>query len=428
MRTGRLRPGAPLPPVRRLADDLGVSPATVAAAYRTLRQRGLVETAGRHGTRIRPRPAVGSRQDRRLPVPPGARDVSTGEPDPRLLPPLADAIHRLAGGDDADAIRHVGYERAGPVPELMTLARQRLGADGVALDDAALTVVGGALDGIERVLAAHLAPGTRVAVEDPAWANLLDLLAVLGLEPVPVDVDDDGPTAAGLSRALAAGVRAVLVTSRAQNPTGAVVSRSRATALRRLLREHPDLLVIEDDHAAELSELPLAPLAGATGSWAFIRSVSKPFGPDLRLAVLAGDETTVARVHGRMRLGTGWVSTVLQRLVVGLWQDPAVADLVDHARQVYAERRTALIGALAERGVAATGRSGINVWVPVADETSALARLRDAGWVAAPGSMYRLASPPGMRITISSLDLADVPVLADAVAAATSEQPARYGA
>jgi DNA-binding transcriptional MocR family regulator len=94
----------------------------------------------------------------------------------------------------------------------------------------------------------------------------------------------------------------------------------RALALRALLRG-TDVLVIEDDHAAELSPVPLHALAGAGRHWAFLRSVSKPYGPDLRLAVLAGDEATVARVAGRMRVGTGWVSSILQRSVVRLWTD-----------------------------------------------------------------------------------------------------------
>src|SRR5207248_9183987 len=140
----------------------------------------------------------------------------------------------------------------------------------------------------------HLRPGDRVAVEDPGWANLLDLIAALGLTPVPVPVDDDGPTEAGLGTALARGVQAVVVTTRAQNPTGAAVTRRRALALRALLRGYPQMLVVEDDHAAELSSVPAHPLAGATGSWAFVRSVSKPYGPDLRLAILAGDEATAA--------------------------------------------------------------------------------------------------------------------------------------
>ena len=151
-----------------------------------------------------------------------------------------------------------------------------------------------------------------------------------------------------------------------------------------------------------------------------MRSVSKPYGPDLRLAVLAGDPATVARVEGRMRVGAGWVSTILQRLVLALWQDDAVARRVDRARDVYAARREGLVAALAARGVPATGRTGINVWVPVPDETAAVTRLRDAGYAVSPGALHRLASPPGMRITVTPLDLAQLPRLADAVSAAVT--------
>jgi DNA-binding transcriptional MocR family regulator len=407
VRDGRLAPGDLLPSVRGLAGALGVSPATVAAAYRMLRGRGVVETAGRAGTRVRARPALQPRQARRLPAPPGVLDLSAGEPDPRLLPSLRAALHRLDGAP-------VGYTGSGPLPELLDLARQRL----KPVPAAVLTVTGGALDGIERALTAHLRPGDRVAVEDPGWANLLDLVAALGLTAVPVPVDDDGPTESGLRAALAGGVAAAIVTTRAQNPTGAAVTRRRSAALRALLKGHPGVLVIEDDHAAELSPVPLHPLAGATGSWAFVRSVSKPYGPDLRLAVVAGDEATVARVEGRMRVGAGWVSTMLQRLVIDLWRDPSVPALVRAAADSYAERREALLAALRSRGLVAHGRTGINVWVPVADETAALARLRDDGYAVSPGSLYRVAAPPGLRITVSPLDPAQVEPLAGAVARA----------
>jgi DNA-binding transcriptional MocR family regulator len=425
VRSGALASGTGLPPVRGLAERLGVSPATVAKAYQVLRQRGVVETAGRNGTRVRTRPAVaGPRAARRTPVPSGVRDLSTGEPDARLLPALGGALRRVA----AAAPRPVSYAAAGAVPELVELARQRLGADGVPVRDAELTVTAGTLDGIERLLTAHLRPGDRVAVEDPSWANLLDLVAALGLQPVGMPVDDDGPTPDGLRAALATGASAVVVTTRAQNPTGASVTRARAGALRRVLREFPEVLTVEDDHAAELADVPLACLAGATRSWAFLRSVSKPFGPDLRVAALAGDEATLARVVGRMRLGTGWVSTLLQRLVVELWQDPAVAAAVARAGQQYAERRLALLAALHARGVPARGRTGINVWVPVGDETSAVARLREAGYAVAPGSLYRLGTPPAIRITASSLAPREARPLADAVVRAVSAAVAAFAA
>ncbi|SCL33309.1 DNA-binding transcriptional regulator, MocR family, contains an aminotransferase domain [Micromonospora pallida] len=418
IRTGALPSDTALPSVRTLAATLAVSPATVARAYQELRQRGLVATAGRHGTRVRPRPPVATRRSARYPAPaPGVRDLSRGQPDLRLLPPLGRHLARLA--DEVGP--PTGYAKAGVLPELAEAARRRLTADGVPVDG--LTVTGGALDGIERLLAAHLRPGDPVAVEDPGWANLLDLVAALGLRPVAVPVDDDGPTEAGVRDALALGARALIVTSRAQNPTGAAVSADRAQALRTLLAGRSDLLLIEDDHAAELAPLPLHPLAGATPSWGFVRSVSKPYGPDLRLALLTGDETTVARVAGRMSVGPGWVSTLLQRLVLALWADPSTTELVAGAGENYQRRRTALIAALAGHDVIAHGRSGINVWLPVPDETGVVTALRDAGWAVAPGALFRLGAPPGVRLTVSPLDDAEIPALAEAVARAL--RPAR---
>jgi DNA-binding transcriptional MocR family regulator len=404
---GALTPGAALPPVRELAAQLGVNPNTVAAAYRVLRDRGVVETAGRRGTRVRERPATTPRSLRGPLVPHGARDLSTGNPDPARLPITNAALPQR----DTPVL----YGQPAISPELAERARADLGRDGVPAEHVAVT--SGALDGIERVLTAHLRPGDRVAVEDPGWANLLDLLAALGLTPEPVRVDDDGPRLDHVTRVLNRGARALIVTSRAQNPTGAALSAQRATALRDLLTERAgDLLVVEDDHCAAICGAALHPIAGCTRRWAFVRSAAKAYGPDLRLAVLAGDHRTIERVHGRLRLGPGWVSHLLQDVAVGLWRDEAASRLVQAAETAYARTRAGLLAALAERGVAAHGRSGLNVWVPVPDESTAIARLLAAGWAVAPGSRYRIRTAPGLRITISDLDAAEIAPLADAVA------------
>ena len=92
--TGALAPGAELPPIRELAAQLGVNANTAAAAYRLLRERGAVETAGRRGTRVRDRPATTPRSLRGLAVPAGVRDLSTGNPDPALLPIAAAQLPR----------------------------------------------------------------------------------------------------------------------------------------------------------------------------------------------------------------------------------------------------------------------------------------------------------------------------------------------
>lgn len=59
---GGLRPGERLPPVRRLAQDLGLAPGTVARAYRELEAAGVLETRGRAGTVVA---ATGDRTEQR---------------------------------------------------------------------------------------------------------------------------------------------------------------------------------------------------------------------------------------------------------------------------------------------------------------------------------------------------------------------------
>lgn len=418
MGSGDLTPGQLLPPMRELAERLGVNPNTVAAAYRTLRERGVIETAGRRGSRIRSKPATTGRDYIRVEVPEGVRNVADGNPDPALLPALAEAFAAAAGRSDRDPVM---YGEAAVEAELERLARADLDTDGVP--DGPVVVTSGSLDAIERVLAAHLKPGDAVAVEDPGWGSVFDLAPALGLRTVPVRVDDEGPVPDDVRRALEAGARALIVTDRAQNPTGAAVGAARARALRSVLKEHPDVLLVEDDHGHRIVDLPLHPLAGVTRDWAFVRSVAKAYGPDLRLAVLTGDPVTMDRVHGRQRLGPGWVSHLLQRAVVHLWANRAVD--VTAVAAAYGRRRDALIDALKQRGIEAYGRSGMNVWIPVPDETGAVARLLHAGWAVAPGARFRMSAPPGIRITVSTLTPDDIEPLADAVAYAVGPAPVR---
>ncbi|MET7790108.1 aminotransferase class I/II-fold pyridoxal phosphate-dependent enzyme [Streptomyces sp. NPDC005248] len=418
---GELVPGQALPPMRELAARLEVNPNTVAAAYRTLRERGVIETAGRRGSRVRLRPASTARGSLRVEAPPGVRDLGEGNPDPALLPSLDGA---LAAAARAYAKRPGMYGEARVDPELEALVRAALDADGVPAGPVA--IASGSLDAIERVLVAHLKPGDAVAVEDPGWGALLDLVPALGLRPVPIALDDEGPLPDEVERALNAGARALVVTDRAQNPTGAAIGAARAEELRCVLAGHRGVLLIEDDHGHAIVDLPLHPLAGATDRWAFVRSVAKAYGPDLRVAALTGDAVTVDRVLGRQQLGPGWVSRLLQRAVAHLLATGAVDS--DAVARAYGERRDALVQALMERGVEAHGRSGMNVWVPVSDETGAVARLLNAGWAVAPGARFRVSAPQGIRLTVSPLTAADIAPLADAVAAAAEPpRPMNYG-
>ena len=394
--TGALHPGQTLPTVRALAATLRVSPVTVATAYRQLRARGLVLADGRRGTRVRPRtPAPqplesGSART----APDAAFDLAAGNPDPALLPPLEPVLRTMTATTDL-------YGTGPVLPSLRALALDELAADGIAAGS--LAVVHGALDAVERLLREHLRPGDRIAVEDPTLPALLDLIAVSGFVAEPMAIDGEGPLPEALAGALARRVRAVIVTPRAQNPTGAAISSSRAALLTALLREWPDVLLIENDAASAIAGVSGVTLSAGAKKWAHVRSVSKFLGPDLRVAFVAGDALTMARVAARQAVGTRWVSHLLQQLTVSLWSDPSSGRRLARAADVYERRRTAAIEALTARGIVPTARSGFNLWIPVREETATVMALAQRGWAVAAGERFRLRSAPGIRVTTSAL-------------------------
>jgi DNA-binding transcriptional MocR family regulator len=411
---GRLGPGERLPTVRELATALAVSPATVAAAYKDLGQRGLISANRRRGTVVASQPPLRVRGAR--PVPAGTVDLASGNPDPAQLPPLGPALARI---DPA----HKLYGGPAELPRLAALARADFAADGVTGE---LAIVGGAMDGIERVLQAHLRAGDRVAVEDPCWPRIADLIRALGLRPEPVAVDQHGPVPGELARALERGARAVIVTPRGQNPAGAAVDPPRGRELREVLGQHWRVVLIEDDYVAAVAGAPYVPLHAASDRWVVIRSLSKVLGPDLRVAPMAGDPLTISRVEGRQLLGPGWVSHLLQQTAAELWDSVATRDMLAATAVRYAERRAALVDALARHGITAHGRSGLGVWVPLAEESTAVQQLAERGWAVSPGERFRFRTPPGIRITTTSLDPAAAADLAAAISEIITASPATY--
>ncbi|GAA5148815.1 aminotransferase class I/II-fold pyridoxal phosphate-dependent enzyme [Pseudonocardia eucalypti] len=392
---GRLAPGERLPTVRELAARLEVSPATVNAAYRALRNRGLVAGSGRAGTRV---VESGASASRRLaaPVGPGVRNLADGNPDPELLPPLRPACARLTG-------KHWLYGEGGRLPALLDWFRHNFERDGLVADH--LAVIGGAMDGAERALQAHLRPGDAIVVEDPGYGGVLDLVPALGLRPIAVPVDADGMRPDLLGRALEQRPDACILTPRAHNPTGAAFTERRAAELLEVLRGHDDLLVLEDDHAGAISGADPVTVVGRGDlrRWAVIRSLTKTLGPDIRIGGLSGDQLTVDRVIRRQQVGAGWVSHVLQELAATILTDPATPPLLAAARETYRERRQALADALQRHGIRVSGRSGFNAWIPTPAEGAVAQALLARGWAVRAGESFRTHSPPGLRVTFASL-------------------------
>lgn len=391
VRAGALRAGDRLPPIRTVAVELGLSPTTVSAAWSLLARSGTIRTDGRRGTTIADRQRPGSpRYQRALDRSAGFRiDLSTGVPDPDLLPDLAAAL-----GNTPVPAAPGSYLDDPVVPELAELLRTDWP---FPVDD--LTVVDGAMDGLDLVSRALLDVGDRVAVEDPGFPPLLDLLEASGAEVVGVPLDAAGMSPDALR---AAGrVRAIYLQPRAQNPTGVSLTARRAEELAAIARRS-DAVVVEDDSAGAVAATDPISL----GRWlpertVHVRSFAKSHGPDLRLAALSAPPDLAARVSALRQLGQGWTSRLLQRVLVTLLTDEASMRAVAHAREVYRTRRARLVAELAEHGLAVGGSDGINLWVPVGDETAAVALLASRGIGVAPGAPFaaRPGRPPHIRVT-----------------------------
>ncbi|MGH9137698.1 MAG: aminotransferase class I/II-fold pyridoxal phosphate-dependent enzyme [Acidimicrobiales bacterium] len=425
IRAGELPVGTRLPTVRVLARALGVSPTTVNEAWRSLAVAGAIETRGRNGSYVTA-DARGAEPIRfwRLAGAAGhfARDLSAGIPDPALLPPLGPALARIDGQPPLS-----GYLDNPVLPELDALVRKSWQE---SCDPEALTIVDGSLDAIDRLLALLVHVGDRVVVENPTFPPFLDLLDVAGATPVAVAMDDEGVQPDSLRAALATRPACLLLQPRAQNPTGASMTPARLRAVARVLQEAPDVVVVEDDHSGDVAMAEPSSLAGLLPSQTVrVQSYSKSHGPDLRLAALGGPASIVEPLVARRHLGASWSSRFLQEVLIGMLTDDGCIAAVARARRAYAERREALVAALAERGVGVRGRDGINIWVDVDHERDALVMLAAQGIGVAPGSAFVVARADGshVRVTTSVLPVDDVPPVADALAHAARSWSNRGG-
>ena len=411
---GSLGAGDRLPTIRVLARALEVSPSTITDAWRRLQSAGLVATEGRRGTFVR-----GRRQPDeagrfwQVPVDPRTYrlDLSTGTPDPHLLPPLGPALAALH-----DEPPVVSYLDAPTLPDLADRLR-----DDWPFPPETLTVVDGAMDALDRVIGATVTYGDRVIVETPGFPPALDMLELAGAELVPVPVIDGGPELSSLAVAVAGGATALLLQPRSHNPTGWSMDADRVARIADLLRG-TDILVIEDDHSGTVAGAPLHSIGTHLPSQVVhVRSFSKAYGPDLRLAALGGTASVVDAVVHRRQLGPAWSSRLLQGVLLHLLSDPEADRLVSRAAATYTARREAITMALAERGITIPGRSGFNLLMPIADETNALIALSARGIGAAPGSPFQVGPNRAhhLRLTVSTVD-DDIDTLADDLAEAAS--------
>ena len=409
---GQLPVGERLPTVRVLAQRLSVSPSTVSEAWQVLGDAGSIAARGRQGTVVLGRTGIaGPSRYRNVTGGQFALDLSTGTPDPELLPDLSRVLASVARNS-----RTTSYLDDPVFPPHGEQLRTTW-----PFVPEALTVVDGCMDALDRLATSLVRLGDRVAVENPTFPPLLDLLEQLGAEIVPLDHDAHGVTAESLRAALTHDPVLVFLQPRAQNPTGVSASAERVDELAEVL-SGSRALIIEDDHANEIATAPLASLGQHLPDRTIhIRGFSKSHGPDLRLAAVGGAGDAIVQMAQRRVLGPGWSSRLLQAVLAEVLSQDGTRDQVRAARAEYARRRTALSAELHPQNISHQGDDGINVWIRVTNERDTQLGLAARGIGVAPGSPFVVNQRKSdhIRLTVGQVR-GDFESLAAALAAVES--------
>jgi DNA-binding transcriptional MocR family regulator len=410
--SGELAAGTRLPTVREFAHDAGASIGTVLAAWNLLREKGLIETHRRGGT------TVALREHEGVPARPfpgwAAIDLAQSAPDISLQPELGAAL--LSSLDDAE-LNVFGREH-------MTTRLRAAVEPTWPFPAAAWTTAGGGTEALLLATAAAAPRGSLVAVDEPLSPGFLDTLRDLGLRPIGVAADADGPRPDSLRAALESGAVAFVLQPGAPFAREHGVTRERTAELAAVLAEAPSpVWVVEDDSIGPLSATEPPSIGEFLPDRVIrIRSYCKAFGIDVRTSVLGGAPELVERSIAARSFGVGSNSRILQNTLAHLVGSPEAAGSVASARAAYARRRSALLAALDLEGIVArSGPGSLVVWVAVPDEADAAVALARKGMYVGLGSKAFVSQggEPSIRISVTQLpdDEARVRELAHAVAA-----------
>lgn len=395
IRAGALPVGTKLPAIRDLAFKLGVSPATISEAWSELRRQKIISGRGRNGTWVS--------GDRFIAKPvrlassgyygDDVLDLSQSVPDRRLLPPLAEALAYGASAEDLNS-----YVRSRILPELEEAVRRDW-----PYEAESFLATNGGYNAVYTLLHALVTPGAAVAIEEPTAMRLLDILEDRGVRIVPVQCDREGPLPASLQEAMKFRPVAFLFQPRLHSVTGQTVSKQRLDALGDLL-QGSDMLIIEDDGIADISDAPRHSLGSRFPDRVIhILSFSKTLGPDLRIAVLSSSQAIVDQIQSYRSFSAGWTSRILQSATAWLLRDPATRDTVLKAGNIYEDRRKALTLALRERDVVVDDGAGLCSWVPVVSEPFAMVTLAARGIAVHPGAKFSITPSNFIRVATGNL-------------------------
>lgn len=415
IREGKIAVGMQMPAVRELAEKLGVSPATVSAAWGQLKKHKVLAGKGRSGVwvsgnTVMPRPIrfekIGNYGDNIR------ADLSMASPDPALLPDLQPALLAALQSPHLNS-----YVREAISPVLLSAIKPRwpYAAEAFLATD-------GGFDAMNLVVQTLVSPGDRVVIEDPTATRLLDMLDNVGAEILPLACDDEGPLPEMLAALLQKSPVMVIYQPRTHSATGNSISVARQAALAQTLAQSATL-IIEDDGLGDLSATPAWSLGNIFPDRTLhVRSFSKAYGPDLRLAVLSATAEMVRRIQAWRNFGVSWTSRILQDSVAWLLQDATTQETIAAARATYRQRRERMLTALAAHGLRLPMRDGLSICIPVTSEQYAMITLAARGIAVLPGERCRLGPTQFIRVSIACLQETQLEMLASALAIAAGRE------
>jgi DNA-binding transcriptional MocR family regulator len=258
-------------------------------------------------------------------------------------------------------------------------------SSGASPEDVVVTVGGQqALDLIARLF---LDPGDVVLAEGPTYVGALGVFQAAQAQVVHVPMDDDGLIPEALEQKIAevgrSGRRAKFLYTipTYQNPAGVTLTEERRERVLDIC-ERAGLLVVEDDPYGQLGfegEAP-APLRARRRDGVFYLSTfSKTFAPGLRVGWILAPHAVRDKLVIATEAQVLCPSAFAQAAVTTYLSDMPWREQLKTYREVYRERRDALLTALADMmppGVTWTRPAGgLFVWATLADGLDAKAMM-----------------------------------------------------
>lgn len=443
-----LRPGSKLPSYRELQQRYRLSPATVQRILADLARRGLVETRPGSGTYTAERRTITASADvswqtlalgsriglgadlERLvePAPADAISMASAFLDERLQP-----LGLLAAATSRAARRPQAWNRL-PAQGLTELRAHIAAETGAPVTEQHVLVTPGGQAALSAVFRHLCSPGDPVIVESPTYVGALAAARAAGLMLVPVPGDADGLSPDGLADALArTGAKLVYLQPRYSNPAGTLLSRDRREAALELVARHSAFL-IEDDWMRDFDLGPPSPPPMVSldddGHVIYLRSLSKPVAPGLRVAGLVARGPALVRLRRGRISDDLFVAPMLQQIALDVLTAPGWSRHLSSLRRVLRERRDALAAVIAAQlpgcELTAVPAGGVHLWLRLPDgcsESAVVAHAAASGVAVGPGRVCFPGEPPAAYLRLSYAG-ADVPALISAVAILARAIPA----